>query len=202
MKNFRATLRFSGQRWIGVSLPYDQQLGEEFKQLVAIRAWDAATKTWWFPESYEPLVRHLLRTHDLVDENHLVKFAEALARENINDKRKGPSGPAENGFDLAEVRNFDGTSGQMRNGNGDLRPAGGGDLRFAAVPKGAPAATATDDTDPYDVLCITKSAPMRLIEIVFKFWKREFDSGAPDTPMFRVEQAYEKIVTEPEWEGR
>lgn len=43
---------------------------------------------------------------------------------------------------------------------------------------------------------------MRLVEIVYKFWKREFDSGAPDTPMFRVEQAYEKIVTEPEWEGR
>ena len=206
MKNFRSTLRFSGQRWIGVSLPYDRALGEEFKTLVAIRAWDAATKTWWFPESYEPLVRQMLRQHDLCDEDYLVKFAVALEGERQAQRRAEAPREMPNGTDLpphmvAEVRHFDGSSGQMLNKRGELSPmpAGGGEIKYGKVPRGAPAAVAGDDADPYQVLCITQAAPTRLVELAYKFWKREFDSGAPDTPLFRVEQAYERIITKPEW---
>jgi len=42
-------------RWIGVCCAYNTELINFFKAQ-PIKAWDAQTKTWWFPESVEPII--------------------------------------------------------------------------------------------------------------------------------------------------
>src|SRR5574342_747793 len=57
-------IRYSRNRWIGLSLPsHDPTLVEEFKDCVPVRAWDPETKTWWFPERDLEVVKKFIYEH-------------------------------------------------------------------------------------------------------------------------------------------
>lgn len=54
-KFFKEIRGFPG-RWLGVSPQYNPEFVEWLKASIPVRAWDKGNQTWWFPESYEPIV--------------------------------------------------------------------------------------------------------------------------------------------------
>lgn len=64
-------LVLSPELWAGVSAPYEPEFTKALKQLCSVLAWDPQSKTWWFPISYLPHVKQLIREHKLTTDGHL-----------------------------------------------------------------------------------------------------------------------------------
>lgn len=43
-------MRWSSERWVGIAVPYSPGLIDDIKRL-PLRAYDPATRTWWFPRA-------------------------------------------------------------------------------------------------------------------------------------------------------
>ncbi len=81
-KFFREIRPYPG-RWVGVSVGYEKGLVEWFKT-IALKAWDVQTKTWWFPESMEPILSAKLVEHGLITREQAAKFsAEFYAHQKL-----------------------------------------------------------------------------------------------------------------------
>ena len=74
-KFFREIRPYPG-RWIGICAGYSKDFIEFTKTACPIRAWDVATKTWWFPESYEPLLSLELVKHGLITQAQAAAFSK------------------------------------------------------------------------------------------------------------------------------
>ena len=66
MKNpSSSVLSLSPELWAGCVVDYDKPFAEAFKNMVSVSAWDPLSKTRWFPISYLPHVKQLVREHRL-----------------------------------------------------------------------------------------------------------------------------------------
>lgn len=64
-------LVLSPEVWAGAITPFNTDYQKAFKQMVSVTAWDAQSKTWWFPISYLLHVKQLIREHQLTTDGHL-----------------------------------------------------------------------------------------------------------------------------------
>lgn len=88
MKNgltIRSVLALSPELWVGALPEYDPQFTKQLKDMVEVRAFDPSTKAWWFPISYLPFVKNLMRElkcapEKMVDEASHVIQAELSRR--------------------------------------------------------------------------------------------------------------------------
>ncbi len=142
MKNMSNAFRYAAVRWVGAKFPFNTQLLEEFKYTCTVRAWDSASKTWFFPEPYVPLVEAMLR-------KYLPEFKGA---------------------------------------------------RLAVIPGGASVEKVAPwrSNDNYTVLGLRDNAPDGLVEVAYRFWRREFDLERSGTgtaePLMQVERAYTELT--------
>lgn len=84
MAKFGFPLRRSQHRWIGVRVGFNEQFNAFLKAEVPTRAWDGISKTWWFPEQYEHIVRDKLVGMNLISPD----AASAWVREfHFHDQR-------------------------------------------------------------------------------------------------------------------
>lgn len=67
----RDVLGLSPELWVGVLTDYHPQFVDALKKMVELRAFDPTTKAWWFPISYLPHVKQLVREHKAADEGTL-----------------------------------------------------------------------------------------------------------------------------------
>ncbi len=67
-------LVLSPELWVGVSVERHEGFNEQLKQMVSTKAWDPQSKTWWFPISYLPHVKQLMRECKLVDDVTLDRY--------------------------------------------------------------------------------------------------------------------------------
>ncbi len=75
MANFFREIRPYPGRWIGVCVGYNKALVEYFKT-IPLKAWDAKTTTWWFPESMEPLLSVKLVEYECITKEQAQKFSK------------------------------------------------------------------------------------------------------------------------------
>ncbi len=75
MARFYETVRAYPGRWVGVSTGFNKEIVDFFKQM-PVRAWDAATKTWWFPESSEPLLSAELVRSGVITREQAAAFSK------------------------------------------------------------------------------------------------------------------------------
>jgi len=81
----RGVLALSPELWVGALPDYCPSYISAFKQMVELRAWDPMTKANWFPISYLPHVKQLIREHKCasnkaLDDAHQVILAETARR--------------------------------------------------------------------------------------------------------------------------
>lgn len=119
MKGFKAPLRYHPGKWVGVSFGFNDKMFE-FMKTLAIKAWDAETKTWWFPEDLEPLVRDAALTYGATTKPALVEWDKVMA-----SKLKIPE----------------------------------------------------TESEAFTALCLLPGAPPELIDIVARWWERQWNSA-------------------------
>lgn len=64
-------LVLSPEIWVGATTPFNKDYQTAYKQMVSVTAWDAQSKTWWFPVSYLSHVKQLIREYKLTTDGHL-----------------------------------------------------------------------------------------------------------------------------------
>lgn len=90
MANFFRELRPYPGRWIGVHVAYSATIVEFFKKSCPMKAWDAATKTWWFPESYEPIISAELVRAKLITPEQAKAFSKDFYAHQKLGKKEEP----------------------------------------------------------------------------------------------------------------
>lgn len=91
-RNFREALRLSPFRWVGTAPGFSEAFNEFIKsENVPIRSWDRITKTWWFPEHYEGVVRDKLQSLNLIHPDAAAEWVRQFyfrGAKNLNQTEK------------------------------------------------------------------------------------------------------------------
>lgn len=74
-------LSLSPELWAGAQTPFDKAFNDAFHKLVSVNAWDGMSKTRWFPISYLPFVKQLIREHALTSDTALDRASTLIQSE-------------------------------------------------------------------------------------------------------------------------
>ena len=76
MARFFREIRPYPGRWIGICARYNRDFINFTKTSCPVKAWDVATNTWWFPESYEPILSLEMVKHNLITQEQATAFSK------------------------------------------------------------------------------------------------------------------------------
>ena len=138
MKGFKPPMRYHPGRWVGVTFGFNDAMFNWMKTNLIIKAWDPETKTWWFPEDLEPLVRDAALSYGVTTRPALAAWDKVMA-----SKLKIPETEAE----------------------------------------------------ALNTLCLTPGAPPELIDIVAKWWERQWGSAGGTMVKVSEVRAAAEILT-------
>jgi hypothetical protein len=87
-KFFQALRAYPG-RWVGVQIEYNPDFVNFLKTSLQLKAWDQSSRTWWTPESNEPLVTAEMVRRGLWDAEQARKFsANFYAHQKLGTKEE------------------------------------------------------------------------------------------------------------------